>query len=122
MQNAFVIHTFKKYIEFIPLKNILAIFFTSIFMQHRILTANQLGLLLQAARKAGHFTQARLAAQMGLSQSRLSKIEHDLSSATVQQLLDLCSVLDIELVMQTGLRAASSPRTPTEGAASASEY
>ena len=27
-------------------------------MQHRILTADQLGLLLQAARRAGHLTQA----------------------------------------------------------------
>jgi HTH-type transcriptional regulator/antitoxin HipB len=91
-------------------------------MQHRILTADQLGLLLQAARKAGHFTQARLAAQMGLSQSRLSKIEQDPGSATVQQLLALCSVLDIELVMQSGLRAASSPSAPVDDAASAPEW
>jgi len=91
-------------------------------MQHRILTADQLGLLLQAARKASHFTQARLAAQMGLSQSRLSKIEQDPGNATVQQLLALCSVLGIELVMQSGLRAASSPSAPVDGAASAPEW
>lgn len=91
-------------------------------MQHRILTADQLRLLLQAARKAGHFTQARLAAQMGLSQSRLSKIEQGPGSATVLQLLDLCSVLGIELVMQPSLRAAPSPSAPTDGAVSAAEW
>ena len=99
-------------------------------MQHRILTADQLGLLLQGARKAGHFTQARLAAQMGLSQSRLSKIEQDPGSATVQQLLALCSVLGLELVMQSSLRATSSSSlratssssVPTDGAASAPEW
>lgn len=91
-------------------------------MQHRILTADQLGLLLQAARKAGHFTQARLAAQMGMSQSRLSKIEQDPGGATVQQLLEFCSVLSIELVMQPSLRAAPSPSVPTDGAALAPEW
>jgi HTH-type transcriptional regulator/antitoxin HipB len=91
-------------------------------MQHRISTADQLGLLLQAARKAGHFTQARLAAQMGLSQSRLSKIEQNPGSATVQQLLALCSVLGIELLMQSSVRAASSPSAPTDGSAFAGEW
>lgn len=71
-------------------------------MQHRIVSADQLGLLLQSARQAGHFTQARLASQLGLSQSRLSKIEQDPGSATVRQLLALCAVLGIELMMQSG--------------------
>lgn len=86
-------------------------------MRHHILTAVQLGLHLRAARKASHFTQARLAAQMGLSQSRLSKIEHSPGGATVQQLLDLCSVLGIELVMRSGLRTSSSLGSSADGEA-----
>lgn len=72
-------------------------------MQHRILTAEQLGVLLQSARKAVHITQAQLAAQLGLSQSRMSKIEHAPGSATVQQLLALGSALGIELVMHESI-------------------
>jgi HTH-type transcriptional regulator/antitoxin HipB len=79
-------------------------------MQHRIVSADQVGLLLHSARKAGHITQARLASQMGLSQSRLSKIEQDPGSATVQQLLALCGVLGIELMMQSGPLTTSSPQ------------
>lgn len=81
-------------------------------MQHRIVSVDQLGLLLQSARKAAHFTQARLACQMGLSQSRLSKIEQNPGSATVQQLLAWCGVLDIELMMESNSRTTSSPSAP----------
>ena len=81
-------------------------------MHHRIVSVDQLGLFLQSARKAAHFTQARLACQVGLSQSRLSKIEQDPGSATVQQLLALCGVLRIELMMQSGARTTSSPSAP----------
>jgi len=78
-------------------------------MQNRISTVDQIGLLLQSARKAGHFTQAHLAAQMGLSQSRLSKMEQSPGSATVQQLLSMCSVLGIDLVMQRRFGEVSTP-------------
>jgi HTH-type transcriptional regulator/antitoxin HipB len=81
-------------------------------MQYRIVSVNQLALLLQSARKAAHFTQARLASQLGLSQSRLSKIEQDPGRATVQQLLALCGALDIELVMHSSVRTPFSPSTP----------
>ena len=90
-------------------------------MQHRIVSADQLGLLLQSARKAAHFTQVRLACQMGLSQSRLSKIEQNPGSATVQQLLALCGVLGIELMMHSSPRTASSPSAPGEDVACAPE-
>lgn len=75
-------------------------------MLHRVLTADQLGVLLQSARKASHFTQAQLASQMALSQSRLSKIEHRPGSATVQQLLNICSALGLDLMMAPSLRTA----------------
>ena len=68
-------------------------------MLHRILTADQLGELLQSARKASHFTQAQLASQMALSQSRLSKIEQRPGSATVQKLLNMCGALGLDLMM-----------------------
>ena len=88
-------------------------------MQHRIVSADQAGLLLRSARKAAHFTQARLASQMGLSQSRLSKIEQNPGRATVQQLLALCGVLGIELMMQTGPLTISSPSAPGDDVACA---
>ena len=91
-------------------------------MQHRIVSVDQLGLLLQSARKAAHFTQARLASQLGLSQSRLSKIEQDPGSATVQQLLALCGVLNIELMMQSGPCTPSSPSAPGDDVACAPEW
>lgn len=86
-------------------------------MQHRISTVDQIGLLLQSARKAGHFTQAQLAAQMGLSQSRLSKMEQSPGSATVQQLLSMCSVLGIDLVMQRRFGEVSAPTALIDAAA-----
>ena len=91
-------------------------------MQHRIVSVDQLGLLLQSARKAAHFTQARLASQMGLSQSRLSKIEQNPGRATVQQLLALCGVLGIELMMHSSVRTTSSPSAPGDDVACAPEW
>jgi HTH-type transcriptional regulator/antitoxin HipB len=87
-------------------------------MQHRIVNVDQLGLLLQSARKAAHCTQARLACQLGLSQSRLSKIEQNPGSATVQQLLALCGVLGIELMMQSKSR----PSAPGDDVVCAPEW
>lgn len=42
-------------------------------------------------------TQADLARQMGVSQSRVSQIEHSPGTLTVQQLLALIAVLGLQL-------------------------
>ena len=87
-------------------------------MKHVLLTATQLGQLLQSARKAAGHSQADLAALVDLSQSRLSKLEHKPGSITLEQLLALCASLGLELVLQqrgqpdgTGARAQPQPDT-----------
>jgi HTH-type transcriptional regulator / antitoxin HipB len=61
----------------------------------------QAGALLQAARKAAGLSQTTLAQRLGLSQSRLSAMELDPGSISLEQLLALCGALQLELVMQT---------------------
>lgn len=88
-------------------------------MKHVLLTTTQVGRLLQSARKAAGHSQADLAALIGLSQPRLSKLEQNPGSATVAQLLALCGSLGLELVLQqrgqptSGPRVAA-PKTPQE--------
>lgn len=50
-----------------------------------------------SARKAKKLTQADLAANVGLSQARISQIETQPETITAQQLLLLTSVLELEL-------------------------
>jgi HTH-type transcriptional regulator/antitoxin HipB len=69
-------------------------------VKHILLTSAQLGQLLQSARKASGYSQARLAPLAGLSQSRLSKLEQNPGAITVDQLLALCSGLGLELALQ----------------------
>ncbi|MGB4360964.1 MAG: helix-turn-helix domain-containing protein [Rhodoferax sp.] len=69
-------------------------------MKHTLHTSEQIGLLLQSARKHRGFTQAALARCMGISQSRLSKMEQDPQSLSVGQLLALCAQLGLELSMR----------------------
>jgi len=74
---------------------------------HVLVTAPQLGSILQAARKARGMTQSALAARLGLSQSRVSYLElspHDLSLA---QLLAWCSTLGLELTIDARGGAAA---------------
>ncbi len=78
-------------------------------MKHVLLTANQLGHLLQTARKAGALTQAELASRIGVSQSRLSQLELSPGSASVDQLLALCSSLGLELFLQKKADTRSGP-------------
>ena len=79
---------------------------------HPLLTAGQLGSMLQSARKARGLTQSTLAARIGLRQSRGSHLELHAHELSVEQLLAWCAALDLELAV--GIRdkaAASSART-----------
>lgn len=80
-------------------------------MTDPLLTPMQLGRLLQSARKARKLSQASVGARMGLSQKRISALELDPGSITVEQLLKLCSVLGLELGV--GLKGAVA--TPAAG-------
>ena len=63
--------------------------------------ADQLGPLLQAARKSAGLSQTALAQRLGISQSRLSAMELNPASINLAQLLALCSALGLELRLQT---------------------
>jgi HTH-type transcriptional regulator/antitoxin HipB len=60
----------------------------------------QLGQILQSRRKALKLSQHALAAKLTISQNRLSEIESNPGTLTVERLLDFCNLLGMELVIQ----------------------
>jgi HTH-type transcriptional regulator/antitoxin HipB len=77
-----------------------------------IITANQLGQLLQGARKNRKLSQAQLATRLGLSQNRLSELERNAGSLSVDQLLAICGQLGLQLSVQRREEAnATAPTT-----------
>ncbi|MDR1934298.1 MAG: helix-turn-helix domain-containing protein [Candidatus Accumulibacter sp.] len=64
-----------------------------------LLTASQLGQLLQSARKARKMSQAALASRVGLSQSRVSHLELHAEELSVAQLMAWCAALNLELAL-----------------------
>jgi HTH-type transcriptional regulator/antitoxin HipB len=78
-------------------------------MKQIVVLPDQLGPLLQAARKAAGLSQTTLAARLGLSQSRLSAMERDPSTISVAQLLALLGALGLELAVQDRALAAREP-------------
>jgi len=67
-------------------------------MAHHILVLpSQLGLVLQAARKKAGMSQEELATKIGVSQSRMSAMELDPGSISVEQLFLLCGALGLEV-------------------------
>jgi HTH-type transcriptional regulator/antitoxin HipB len=71
------------------------------FMKQILTLSDQLSPLLQAARKSAKLTQSDLAKRLDLSQSRMSAIELDPAGMRLDQLLAICSTLQLELVLQT---------------------
>lgn len=74
-----------------------------------VLTTASLGRTLQSARKAKGLNQTQLAARVGLSQARLSALERQPGTISVDQLLAICSALGLELSI--GSRDDSAPPT-----------
>ncbi len=70
-------------------------------MLYPVQTPNQLSTHLRALRLAKKWTQAQLAAKLGLSQTRIARIEKDPLSISVDQLLRVLSALDASAVLQT---------------------
>ena len=62
-----------------------------------VLTAASLGRILQSARKSKGLTQTQLAARVGVSQARLSALEREPGTLSVDQLLAMCSSLGLQL-------------------------
>ena len=85
-------------------------------MKQILSVADQMGTLLQAARKSAGLSQTALAQRLGISQSRLSAMELNPASISVAQLLPLCAALGLELHVQTKANATGNdtPHTPPE--------
>lgn len=66
----------------------------------KISTSQQMGRILTARRKAVGLTQAHVAAQLGISQNRLSEIENLPGHLTLDRLLALAGILGLELTLQ----------------------
>ena len=62
--------------------------------------ASQLGAVLQGTRKSLKLTQAQLAKRLGLSQRRVSELERAPGTLSVDQLMDICSQLGLQLTVQ----------------------
>ena len=75
-------------------------------MKQILSVAEQMGPLLQAARKSARLSQTALASRLSLSQSRMSAIELDPASINLAQLLAMCSALNLELLVQTKVRSS----------------
>lgn len=70
-------------------------------MKQKLSLSSQLGPVLRGARKAASLSQAELGGRVGLSQKRISSLELDPSSMTVEQLLTITAVLGVEVMLQT---------------------
>ena len=69
-------------------------------MKQILALSRQLGPLLQSARKSAGLSQTALAQRLGISQSRLSAMELDPGSISVEQLLALLAALNHEVLVQ----------------------
>jgi HTH-type transcriptional regulator/antitoxin HipB len=75
-------------------------------MKQILSLSRQLGPLLQSARKSAGLSQTALAQRLGISQSRVSAMELDPGSISVEQLLALLAVLNHEVLVQPKQGAA----------------
>jgi len=62
--------------------------------------ASQLRQLLKSLRKSRQMTQAELARRLGVVQSRVADIERDPGAVSVEQLLQVLSMLDAQVVVR----------------------
>ncbi len=76
-----------------------------------LLSTTQLGAALKGARKGLGLTQGQLAERLKMSQSRVSHLELNPGQLSVDQLLDACAALGLELTI--GPRGA--PRSAVDG-------
>ena len=83
-------------------------------MSHPVLTAMQVGRILQSARKARNLSQQQVASRVGLSQKRISALELNPGAISVDQLLALCANLGLELVIAQKPEASGSPAQKLE--------
>lgn len=69
-------------------------------MRQTIITGTQVGEILRSRRKSREITQATVADELGISQSRLSVLEAHPDGLTLDRLLLLAKLLGLELVLR----------------------
>jgi HTH-type transcriptional regulator/antitoxin HipB len=69
-------------------------------MRQLITTPGQVGEILRGRRKAHHLLQKDLAAKLGISQERLSRLEADAAGITLDRLIAIANLLGLELILQ----------------------
>ena len=75
-------------------------------MNPTIHTATQVGSLLLARRQALRLSQQDVANKLGISQNRLSELEHDPGRLTLDRLLAYASLLELKFTL--------APKTPSQ--------
>lgn len=78
-------------------------------------TAHQLPALLQAFRKQAGMTQTDAALRLGVTQQTLSALERNAAKVSADRLLELLSILGVELVLRQRSDSPVTPRSPGEG-------
>jgi HTH-type transcriptional regulator/antitoxin HipB len=68
--------------------------------EQRITTAGQAADILRQRRRSKGFSQADVAFKLGLSQARVSTIESKPASLTLERLIALANLLDLEVVLR----------------------
>jgi HTH-type transcriptional regulator/antitoxin HipB len=103
-----------EYLHFICITNKVNLFVKQIKIMarnsHVLLTSSQLGQILQTSRRSKKMSQAALAVKLGLSQSRVSHLEKHAEELSVEQLMNWCTALGLELAV--GLRGSSAVDSP----------
>ncbi|RSZ29396.1 helix-turn-helix domain-containing protein [Variovorax beijingensis] len=82
-------------------------------MQQILSVPSQLGALLKAARKEAGISQVRLAERLGISQSRMSHMELNPGSLSLEQLLAIFGVLGLEMVVGSKRPAPTGSKAPS---------
>jgi HTH-type transcriptional regulator/antitoxin HipB len=78
--------------------------------EQRITTAGQVADILRQRRRSKGFSQTDVAFKLGLSQARVSAIESMPASLTLDRLIALANLLDLEVVLRD-----RSPKRSTAG-------
>ena len=76
-------------------------------MQLLVTTPTQVGEILRRRRKSRRMAQRELAEKLGVSQGRLSALESDPASLTLERLIVLAKLLGLELVLRDKSAASS---------------
>jgi HTH-type transcriptional regulator/antitoxin HipB len=77
-------------------------------------TAHQLPALLQAFRKQAGMTQSDAALRLGVTQQTLSALERNAAKVSADRLLELLSILGVELVLRQRSASPATPQSPGE--------